>query len=146
MTTPVRIRHRPRGHAASLPNPTNALSLAVRYRPVTALRPAARNVRRHSPRQLTQIAASIREFGFVNPILVDAEGGVVAGHGRLEAAKTLKLAEVPTVCLEHLWRSAAWSMPSRTARTGMTPPSSSSKTTRRMAPTTSMRIVPSHSS
>jgi DNA modification methylase len=61
------------------------------------LLPYARNSRTHSDEQVAQIAASIREFGFTNPVLVDADNGIVAGHGRVMAAKLLGLAEVPTI-------------------------------------------------
>ncbi len=64
--------------------------------------PYARNARTHSPAQVAQIAASIREFGFTNPILVDGERGVIAGHGRLLAARQLGMTEVPTLELSHL--------------------------------------------
>ena len=61
------------------------------------LLPYARNSRTHSDAQVAQIAASIREFGFTNPVLVDADNGIVAGHGRVMAAKQLGLVEVPTI-------------------------------------------------
>jgi DNA modification methylase len=64
--------------------------------------PYARNARTHSDQQVAQIAASIVEFGFVNPILVDSNAGIIAGHGRLLAARKLGLAEVPVVVLDHL--------------------------------------------
>jgi DNA modification methylase len=70
--------------------------------PVERLRPYARNARTHSPEQVAQIAASIAEFGFVNPILVASDAGIVAGHSRLLAARKLGLAEVPVVVLDHL--------------------------------------------
>jgi ParB-like chromosome segregation protein Spo0J len=70
--------------------------------PVAALIPYARNARTHSDAQVARIAASIREFGFTNPILVDGDRGVIAGHGRLLAARQLGLAEVPTIELAHL--------------------------------------------
>ena len=70
--------------------------------PTDRLVPYAKNARTHSPEQLAQIAASIVEFGFVNPILVDSMDGIVAGHGRLLAARKLGLAEVPVVVLGHL--------------------------------------------
>lgn len=76
--------------------------LAINYRPVSDLKPHKRNPRTHSKRQIDQIAASIREFGFTNPILADAENRVIAGHGRLLAAEQIGLAEVPTCRLEHL--------------------------------------------
>src|SRR5437870_12937675 len=64
--------------------------------------PYARNPRTHSDAQVAQIAASIAEFGFNNPILVDTKSGIIAGHGRLLAAQKLKLAEVPVIVLDHL--------------------------------------------
>jgi DNA modification methylase len=70
--------------------------------PIDRLRPYERNARTHSDEQIAQIAASIIEFGFVNPILVDSRDGIVAGHGRLLAARKLHLSEVPVVILDHL--------------------------------------------
>jgi len=70
-----------------------------------ALLPYARNSRTHSAEQVAQIAASIREFGFTNPVLVDAAGGIVAGHGRVMAAQHLGMAEVPTICVGWLSES-----------------------------------------
>lgn len=64
--------------------------------------PYARNARTHSEAQVDQIAASIREFGFTNPILIKDDMTIIAGHGRLAAAKKLQLDEVPTICLSHL--------------------------------------------
>ena len=64
--------------------------------------PYDKNAREHSPEQVAQIAASIVEFGFLNPILVDSNDGIVAGHGRLSAAKELALDVVPVVVLDHL--------------------------------------------
>ncbi|WP_043836225.1 site-specific DNA-methyltransferase [Muricoccus aerilatus] len=69
---------------------------------VSELVPYARNARTHSQAQVVQIAASIREFGFTNPILVDGERGVIAGHGRLLAARLLGMMQVPTLELSHL--------------------------------------------
>ena len=69
---------------------------------VDALIPYARNARTHSDAQVAQIAASIAEFGFTNPILTDGEKGVIAGHGRLAAARKLALTEVPVIELAHL--------------------------------------------
>jgi len=65
--------------------------------PVVALIPYARNSRTHSDEQVAQIAASIREFGFTNPVLVDDEGGIVAGHGRVMAARQVGMTAVPTI-------------------------------------------------
>ena len=70
--------------------------------PTAKLLPYARNARTHSDEQVAQIAASIAEFGFTNPILAGADGVIVAGHGRLAAAHKLGLALVPVVILEHL--------------------------------------------
>jgi DNA modification methylase len=70
--------------------------------PTAKLLPYARNARTHSEEQVAQIAASIAEFGFTNPILAGADGVIVAGHGRLAAAHKLGLALVPVVVLEHL--------------------------------------------
>lgn len=64
--------------------------------------PYDKNAREHSTEQVAQIAASISEFGFLNPILVDSNDGIVAGHGRLSAAKELALDVVPVVVLDHL--------------------------------------------
>lgn len=69
---------------------------------VDALTPYIKNARTHSDEQIDQIAASITEFGFTNPILTDKVSGVIAGHGRLMAAKRLGLEKVPTICLDHL--------------------------------------------
>ena len=69
---------------------------------IESLIPYARNSRTHSDAQTAQIAASIREFGFTNPVLIDAEGGIIAGHGRVLAARKLQLAEVPCLRLSHL--------------------------------------------
>ncbi len=66
------------------------------------LRPYSRNARTHSPKQIAEIAASIEAFGFNNPVLIDKNNGIVAGHGRVEAAKQLGIATVPTIRLEHL--------------------------------------------
>ncbi len=70
--------------------------------PIDRLVPFAQNARTHAPEQVAQIAASIVEFGFTNPILVDSADGIIAGHGRLLAARKLGLAEVPVVVLGHL--------------------------------------------
>jgi DNA modification methylase len=70
--------------------------------PTDKLVPYDKNPRTHSAEQVSQIAASIAEFGFLNPILVDTTAGIIAGHGRLQAAKQLGLAQVPVVVLDHL--------------------------------------------
>jgi len=70
--------------------------------PVEAITPASRNARRHTKAQIEQIAQSIKRFGFINPVLVDRDGKIVAGHGRFEAAKSLGRSTVPTLRIEHL--------------------------------------------
>jgi 16S rRNA G966 N2-methylase RsmD len=117
---PVRHRRRPTSHDPShvaLPQASSApttnssdpalhwmkrLPLAIESRPIAGLKPAPRNARTHSQKQIQKIAASIRQFGFVNPLLVDEQGVIVAGHGRFEAAKSLRLTEVPVIPLAHL--------------------------------------------
>lgn len=69
---------------------------------IDALVPYARNARVHSDEQVAQIAASIREFGFTNPVLVDAEGGIIAGHGRVLAARRLGMREVPAIRVDYM--------------------------------------------
>src|ERR1019366_6579170 len=69
---------------------------------IDRLIPYARNPRTHSDAQVAQIAASIAAFGFNNPILVDTKNGIIAGHGRLLAARKLELQEVPVIVLDHL--------------------------------------------
>jgi len=74
----------------------------IEHLPVGDLIPFAKNSRTHDEGQVAQIAASIKEFGFTNPILIDEQGGIIAGHGRLLAARKLQLAEVPCIRLSHL--------------------------------------------
>ncbi|HYF07046.1 MAG TPA: ParB/Srx family N-terminal domain-containing protein, partial [Acetobacteraceae bacterium] len=104
MSSTVRCRTRPRAPApAEQPElAPELLGLTVVYRGLTVLSPAPRSLRRHSRRQLRKIAESIRNFGFLDPILVDAEYRIIAGHGRYEAAKMLGLKMVPTICVSHL--------------------------------------------
>lgn len=73
--------------------------LSVEYLDVGDLLPYARNSRTHSEEQVAQIAGSIKEFGFTNPVLIDADGGIIAGHGRVMAARKLGLQQVPTIAL-----------------------------------------------
>ena len=70
--------------------------------PTADLIPYARNSRTHSDAQVAKIASSIKEFGFLNPIIIDAENGIIAGHGRLMAAQKLGIAEVPVLEASHL--------------------------------------------
>ncbi len=76
--------------------------MQIEHLALDALIPYARNARTHSDEQTAQIAGSIREFGFTNPVLIDGEGGIIAGHGRVMAVRKLGLAEVPCVRLAHL--------------------------------------------
>jgi DNA modification methylase len=77
-------------------------NLQIELTPIHALKPQDRNARTHSKRQIRQIAASIRQFGFNNPILVDDNLQIIAGHGRVEAAKLVGIEAIPTVRLSHL--------------------------------------------
>jgi hypothetical protein len=76
--------------------------LKITYQSPAALEPRATNPRTHSKRQIRRIADSIERFGFNDPVLIDREGGIVAGHGRVEAAKLLGLESVPTIRFEDL--------------------------------------------
>ena len=77
-------------------------SRAIVERPISSLKPYARNARTHSRKQVRQIAKSIERFGFVNPVLVSDNDEIIAGHGRVEAARHLGLTVVPTFALSHL--------------------------------------------
>lgn len=79
-----------------------AKQLAIKYKKTEELIPYALNSRTHSEAQVAQIAASIREFGFTNPILLDGENGILAGHGRVMAARVLALDAVPTIEISNL--------------------------------------------
>lgn len=108
--TPIRVRARtpsiPELGAARLSHPNlkwvDRANLKLEYRAPETLLPAPRNARTHSKKQITQIAASIQQFGFVNPILLDTTSKIIAGHGRVEAAKLLGISKVPTIRLDHL--------------------------------------------
>ena len=88
--------------APSSAPPLSGLQLKIEERRVSDLRPDPRNARTHDKKQVGQIAESIRRFGFNNPILVDGNGVIIAGHGRLAAVKLLGHETVPTLCLDHL--------------------------------------------
>ena len=77
-------------------------ALSITYRSPAELKPRATNPRTHTKKQIQQIAASIKEFGFINPVLIDGAGGIIAGHGRVEAAKLIGMSDIPTVCVDHL--------------------------------------------
>ena len=87
---------------AAMKAETDLSALRLEVWPLDRLVPAARNARTHDKAQVAEIAGSIRAFGFANPILVGEDGDVVAGHGRLEAARALGLSEVPVVLLRNL--------------------------------------------
>lgn len=78
------------------------LSIETLSLSLSSLKPWPRNARTHSKKQVRQIADSIKKFGFTKPVLVDCENTILAGHGRVAAAKLLELAEVPCVRLEHM--------------------------------------------
>jgi len=77
-------------------------SLKITYKDPAQLKPRARNPRTHTAKQIRQIQASIKEFGFINPVLIDGTNGIIAGHGRVEAAKLVGMHDVPTVRADHL--------------------------------------------
>ena len=88
------FKHKQITFAVSLPQPE--------LRNLQTLKPYQHNARTHSKRQIEQIARSIERFGFINPVLIDASGTIIAGHGRVEAARRLGLSRVPTLRIEHL--------------------------------------------
>jgi len=90
------------GSALSLAEKATALGLSLSYLSPDLLVINARNARKHSPKQRNKVAASVKQFGFINPIIVDDTNVVLVGHCRLEAAKILALATVPVIQLSHL--------------------------------------------
>src|SRR5947207_4352443 len=104
MPTEVSRRKRKQSSAPAQtsPAPLHPGARLIEQWPIDKLIPFARNPRTHSEAQVAQIAASIAEFGFNNPILVDTKAGIIAGHGRLLAARKLGLTEVPIIVLDHL--------------------------------------------
>lgn len=92
------------GNSATDPGLSIAVSpeISIEYRATDKLRPDPKNPRAHKPKQVRQIANSVRQFGFVFPILIDGEGRVIAGHGRLLAARQLGMPTVPVVQVDHL--------------------------------------------
>ena len=91
---------------ASLKSPEHSskqsLNLKIVYRQIDTVKLDPANPRRHSKKQVRQIANSIEAFGLITPILIDRNGNVIAGHGRLLACRLLGITEVPTLCLDHL--------------------------------------------
>ena len=92
----------PAAAGAPISQPDAVQPIAIEPMPVASLRPHPGNARTHSRKQIRQIADSIERFGFTNPVLIGHDGGIIAGHGRVEAAKLLGLQTVPTVRLSHL--------------------------------------------
>ena len=76
--------------------------LKISYKDPDQLRKRPRNPRTHTPKQIKQIVASIKEFGFISPVLIDGSDEIIAGHGRVEAAKLVGMSDVPTVRVDHL--------------------------------------------
>lgn len=76
--------------------------MKIELKDIDSLIPYAKNARIHNEAQIAQIAGSIKEFGFNNPVLIDKDNGIIAGHGRVMAARKLGLQEVPTIQLDHL--------------------------------------------
>lgn len=78
------------------------MTTRLELRPIESLKPYAKNARTHSPAQIKLLRKSLQEFGFVSPVLITAAGDVIAGHGRIEAARAEGIAEIPCVLVEHL--------------------------------------------
>lgn len=76
--------------------------LNIKYKPIKELKPYKKNAKKHNKEQVEQIANSIKEFGFTQPVIIDKNNCVVAGHGRILGARKAGLKQVPTVCLEEL--------------------------------------------
>jgi ParB-like chromosome segregation protein Spo0J len=87
------------------PGKVTTKPMKIHHEKTAALIPYARNSRTHSEAQISQIAGSIREFGFTNPVLTDGANGIIAGHGRVMAAQKLGLETVPCIRLDHLTES-----------------------------------------
>jgi ParB-like chromosome segregation protein Spo0J len=78
------------------------MRMKITYKSPAYLKPRINNPRTHTKKQIQQIGASIKEFGFINPVLIDGADGIIAGHGRVEAAKLIGMSDVPAVCVDHL--------------------------------------------
>lgn len=81
------------------------MTISIQYKKTSSLIPYINNSRTHSEQQVQQVAASIKEFGFTNPLLIDENEGIIAGHGRLQAAQMMGMDEVPTITLEWLTKA-----------------------------------------
>lgn len=97
-----RVRDKSRVHRPSDKSKPAQLERALVELPIGELSPSPRNARTHSRKQIRQIADSIERFGFTNPVLVDDDNLIIAGHGRVEAARLLGLTSVPTITLSHM--------------------------------------------
>jgi ParB-like chromosome segregation protein Spo0J len=95
-------RQRRTRQASSEQTPASSEQLQIRYRDIGELIPYAMNSRTHSEAQVAQIAGSIRQFGWTNPVLLDGDSGIIAGHGRVMAARMLGIRDIPTIELRHL--------------------------------------------
>src|SRR5437764_3717659 len=102
----MRTRIKPPANAPG-PNAKPGAPLNIVSRRIEKLRPDPANPRRHTKKQIRQIAHSIKTFGFNVPILVDRGGKIIGGHGRYEAARLLGMTDVPTLCLDHLTAAQA---------------------------------------
>lgn len=109
MNIPVRRRQRPTSSSPAVDtassadaDPFAAFELSVTRRPIAELKPSPRNARTHGEKQIHKLMRSFGRFGFVSPILIDEDGEVIAGHGRLEAARRLGMTVVPTICISHM--------------------------------------------
>jgi DNA modification methylase len=102
MSSETHLPRRPRNEPALNNSIPHVLRSIVEWLPIDALHPFTGNARLHSPKQVRQIASSLEQFGFTNPVLIDDACTILAGHGRIEAARVLGLAEVPTLRLERL--------------------------------------------
>ena len=99
----MRNRERPRSVSSSTTlDWVVSHQISIEYRAIASLAPAQRNARTHSKKQIKQLSASFRQFGFVNPIIIDRGGNIVAGHGRYQAALLFGMEMVPTICIDHL--------------------------------------------
>jgi hypothetical protein len=102
VTTPAPIDRVNSGTAIAEGITAASKSLQIEYRPLESLIPFVRNPRAHSEEQIAQITASIKGFGFTNPILLNGENSVIAGHGRLAAALSLGIEMIPCIELGYL--------------------------------------------
>ena len=93
---------RPNANGPLVDSAATTFLAKIEMRAIDDVRPNSRNARTHSKKQIRQIAKSVKRFGFINPILVDGSGMVLAGHGRLEAARLLGITQVPVVVITHL--------------------------------------------